>query len=175
MDVGASYNKRRLRGEKYFHELLENVEEIPPSVKDLLMLSLAGFEMFQESQKRLIQSLRTDALIRERVYRLMTIAGVGEVTALTWTLEIGDPLRFGSIRQAIRYWGLCGAQRESACKEHRSPISKKRNKHLQTILVEAAKITPLWNPQLATVYQRELKKSNRTGQRSPWPGDWWPI
>ncbi|MDD2468754.1 MAG: transposase, partial [Desulfobulbus sp.] len=106
MEVGASYNKRRLRGKKYFHELLEKVEDIPPSVKDLLMLSRAGFEMFQESQKRLIQSLRTDELIRERVYRLMTIAGVGEVTALTWTLEIGDPLRFSSIRQAISYCGL---------------------------------------------------------------------
>ena len=31
----------------------------------------------------------------------MTIQGVGEVTALTWALEIGDPLRFASIRQAI--------------------------------------------------------------------------
>jgi len=161
MEVGASYNKRRLRGKRYFHELLEKVSEIPPSVKDLLVLSRAGFEMFQESQKRLIQSLRTDALIRERVCRLMTIAGVGEVTALTWTLEIGDPLRFGSIRQAISYCGLCSAQRESAGKEHRSPISKKRNKHLQTILVEAAKIAPLWNPQLASVHQRELKKGNR--------------
>ena len=64
-------------------------------------------------------------LIRERVQRLMTIAGVGEVTALTWALEIGDPLRFGSIRQAISYCGLCSAQRESAGKEHRGPISKK--------------------------------------------------
>ena len=161
MEVGASYNKRRLRGKKYFHELLENVSDIPPSVKDLLMLSRAGFEMFQESQKRLIQSLRTDALIRERVYRLMTIAGVGEVTALTWVLEIGNPSRFGSIRQALSYCGLCSAQRESAGKEHRSPISKKRNKHLQTILVEAAKIAPLWNPQLAAVHEKELKKGNR--------------
>ena len=161
MEVGASYNKRRLRGKKYFHELLENVSDIPPSVKDLLMLSRAGFEMFQESQKRLIQSLRTDALIRERVYRLMTIAGVGEVTALTWVLEVGDPFRFGSIRQAISYCGLCSAQRESAGKEHRSPISKKRNKHLQTILVEAAKIAPIWNPQLAAVHEKELKKGNR--------------
>jgi transposase len=109
----------------------------------------------------LIQSLRTDALIRERVYRLMTIAGVGEVTALTWVLEVGDPFRFGSIRQAISYCGLCSAQRESAGKEHRSPISKKRNKHLQTILVEAAKIAPIWNPQLAAVHEKELKKGNR--------------
>ena len=57
--------------------------------------------------------------------------------------------------------GLCSAQRESAGKEQRGPISKKRNKHLQTILVEAAKLAPRWNAQLADVHQRELKKGNR--------------
>jgi transposase len=76
-------------------------------------------------------------------------------------LEIGDPERFGSIRKAISYCGLCSAQKESAGKEQRGPISKKRNKHLQTMLIEAAKIAPLWNPQLAAVHERELKKGNR--------------
>jgi transposase len=161
MEVGAGYNKKRLRGKKYFHELLDRLDEIPPTVKDLLMLSRAGYEMFQTFQKRLIQTLRTDPLIQERVGRLMTIPGVGEVTALTWVLEIGPVARFGSIRQAISYCGLCSAQRESAGKEQRGPISKKRNKHLQTILVEAAKLAPRWNPQLAAVHQRELSKGNR--------------
>jgi len=34
------------------------------------------------------------------------------LTALTWVLENGSPARFGSIRQAISYCGLCSAQRE---------------------------------------------------------------
>jgi transposase len=161
MEVGASYSKRRLHGKKYFHELLERVEEIPPSVKDLLKLSRASFEMFRDVQKRLIAGLRDNDLIRERVQRLMTIPGVGEVTALTWTLEIGDPSRVTSIRQAISYCGLCSAQKESAGREQRGPISKKRNKHLQTMLIEAAKLAPHWNPQLAVVHERELKKGNR--------------
>ena len=141
--------------------MLARVDEIPASVKELLLLSRAGYEMFQSVQKRLIQTLRTNELIRERVHRLMTIPGVGEITALTWVLEIGPPERFASIRQAISYCGLCSAQRESAGKEQRGPISKKRNKHLQTILVEAAKLAPRWNAQLADVHQKELKKGNR--------------
>jgi transposase len=161
MEVGASYSKKRLHGKKYFHELLERVEEVPHSVKELLKLSRAGFEMFRDVQKKLVAALRNNSLIRERVERLMTIRGIGEVTALTWTLEIGDPWRFSSIRQAISYCGLCSAQRESAGKEQRGPISKKRNKHLQTMLIEAAKIAPLWNPQLAAIHERELKKGNR--------------
>jgi len=161
MEVGASYSKRRLHGKKYFHELLERVEEIPPSVKDLLKLSRAGFEMFRDVQKRLTVGLRDDDLIRERVRRLMTIRGIGEITALTWVLEIGDASRFTSIRQTVSYCGLCSAQKESAGREQRGPISKKRNKHLQAMLIEAAKLAPRWNPQLAVVHDRELKKGNR--------------
>ncbi len=40
-------------------------------------------------------------------------------------------------------------------------ISKKRNKHLQTVLIEAAKPAPRWNPQLAGLHERELAKGNR--------------
>jgi transposase len=161
MEVGAEYSKRRLHGKRYFSMLLETVDEIPQSVKELLKMSRASYEMFHVVQKRLIRELRGNALIQERVRRLMTIRGVGEVTALTWVLEIGEPSRFSSIRKAVSYCGLCSAQHESAGKEQRGPISKKRNKHLQTILIEAAKIAPQWNPQLAAVREKELQKGNR--------------
>jgi len=32
---------------------------------------------------------------------------------------------------------------------------------LQTVLIEAAKLAPRWNPQLAVVHERELAKGNR--------------
>ena len=70
-------------------------------------------------------------------------------------------MRFVSIRQAISYCGFCSAQRESAGKEKRGPLSKKRNKHLQTILVEAAKLAPRRNPDLAEIYIRECERGNR--------------
>lgn len=50
---------------------------------------------------------------------------------------------------------------ESAGKEQRGPISKKRNKHLQTKLIEAAKIAPHWNEHLALLHDRELARGNR--------------
>lgn len=161
MEVGAPYNKKRLHGRKYFNELLERVEDVPPSVNELLKLSRSGLEMFQGVQRKLLNTLHDNALIRKRVRRLLTIEGIGEVTALTWVLEIGDPDRFSSVRQAISYCGLCSAQNESAGKEQRGPISKKRNKHLQTVLIEAAKLAPRWNHQLAKTHARELERGNR--------------
>jgi transposase len=160
MEVGAEYNKKRIHTKRYFNDFLENIENVPESVISMLRLSRSSLEMFEQIQKKLVKELRENEGIKERVERLMTIAGIGEITALTWVLEIGDPFRFHNNRQAISYCGLCSAQRESAGKERRGPISKQRNKHLQTILIEAAKLAPRRNPELAEVYVRELAKGN---------------
>lgn len=161
MEVGAQYCKRRLHGKKYFNALCERVEDVPDSVKELLRLSRSGFELFDGIQKKLVGALQENSLIRERVQRLMSIPGVGEITALTWVLEMGELRRFSSSRHAISYCGLCSAQHESAGKEHRGPISKQRNKHLQTTLIEAAKLAPRWNEQLAVLHERESARGNR--------------
>lgn len=161
MEVGAPYTKKRLHGKKYFDELLGDIEDIPESVINMLKLSRSNLEIFNSIQKKLIQTLKEKALIRKRMKRLMTIPGVGEITALTWVLEMCEPERFSSIDKAVSYCGLCSAQNESAGKEHRGPLSKKRNKHIQTILIEAAKIAPIWNCQLADVHQKELTRGNR--------------
>ena len=161
MEVGAQYSKKRLYGRKYFSALLERVEDVPDSVKELLKLSRNGFELYDDIQKKLVSALRKNKLIQERMQRLMSIPGVGEITALTWVLEIGEPSRFSSSRHAISYCGLCSAQHESAGKEQRGPISKQRNKHLQTMLIEAAKLAPHWNEQLAILHEKELTRGNR--------------
>lgn len=161
MEVGAIYDKKRLHGKKYFGALLERVEDVPDSVKGLLKLSRNGFEMFDGIQKQLVTALRKNKMIRERVERLMSIPGIGELTALAWVLEIGEVSRFNSSRQAISYCGLCSGQHESAGKEQRGPISKKRNKHLQNKLIEAAKLAPHWNEQLAVLHEKELARGNK--------------
>jgi transposase len=94
----------------------------------------------------------------ERVAVLESIRGVGEVTALTWALEICDPQRFRSIADAVSYCGLTSALDCSADRQYRGPISKHRNGHLQTVLIEATKLAPRWNPQLAQVHERELER-----------------
>lgn len=160
MEVGATYDKRRLHGKAYFNCLIERVEDVPESVKGLLKLSRSSLDMFTAVQKKLIKVLKEDDLIGQRVERLMSIQGVGEVLALTWVLEIGEVSRFSSSRQAISYCGLCSAQRESAGKEHRGPISKKRNKHLQAMLIEAAKLAPRWNDELALLHEKESARGN---------------
>ena len=161
MEVGATYNKRRLYGKKYFNELLENLDYVPDTVVNLLKISKSNLDIFTGLQKTLVAGLLVDPHLKKRVDFLRTIPGIGEIVALTWVLEIGDVERFGRISQAVSYCGLCSAQNESAGKSKRGPISKKRNKHLQTVLIEAAKLAPRWNPELALIHEKELGKGNR--------------
>lgn len=160
MEVGAEYNKKQLHGKKYFVELLGNLEEVPESVKDLLRLSRGALEMFETTQRQLLGRLQKEPLLVKRVEVLKSIRGVGDVTALSWALEIGDPHRFPSIADAVSYCGLTSALISSADKQQRGPISKQRNGHLQKVLVEAAKLAPRWNPQLNAIHERELARGN---------------
>ena len=161
METGTAYNKERLHGKAYFSELLRSLKEVPRSVVELLELSRGQVEFFATIQRRLLQGLRDHPELSQRVMRLESIPSVGEILALSWALEVGEVSRFPSIAQAVSYCGLTSAQHNSAGKEQRGPISKQRNPHLQTILIEAAKLAPRYNPQLAAVHQRELQRGNR--------------
>lgn len=164
MEAGVEYDAKKIHRQRYFNALLDNLTDVPRSVRELLRTTRAGLEMFQAAQKKLTYALATLPELRERVGRLMTIDGVGEITALTWALEIDDPGRFANLKQMQSYCGLCSGQKESAGKNKSGPLSKQRNANLQTVLIEAAKLAPRWNAQLKQVHARSLaqdKNRNR--------------
>ena len=160
METGVSYNKRRLHKVGYFADLMATNEEIHECIRPLLRLSRDHIERAQKLDYALVSSLERDPLLKERLRRLRTVPGVGPITALTWALEIGDFTRFRSIKEAISYCGLCGDENSSADKVMRMPLSKQRNKHIQRVLVEAAKLAPRECHELAVVRERELERGN---------------
>ena len=135
-------------------------QDIDEGLKPLLRLCRETVVRLGKTESALVRSLQRDSLLMERVERLMTIPAVGPITALTWALEVGDVQRFSSIKKAISYCGLCGAENSSANIIKRTPLSKQRNKHLQTMLIEAAKMAPRNSPDLAMLYDREKQKGN---------------
>src|SRR5450631_3009803 len=161
LETGVSYNKSRLHKVGYFADLMSANEEVNESIRPLLKLSREHIVRAQRLDYALVSSLERDPLLSERLTRLRTVPGVGPITALTWALEIGDVTRFRSIKQAISYCGLCGAEKSSADKVMRTPISKQRNKHIQHVLVEAAKLAPRQSHELALIREREMQKGNR--------------
>jgi transposase len=161
METGVSYNKQRLHKVGYFAELMSTNEEVQESIRPLLKLSREMIGRSQKLEYALVSSLERDPLLKERLRRLRTVPGVGSITALTWALEIGDCTRFHSIKEAISYCGLCGDENSSADKVMRMPLSKQRNKHIQRVLVEAAKLAPRECHELAVIHGRELERGNK--------------
>jgi transposase len=112
--------RERRRTLRYRNLLVRQAVQLKNKISGLLRL--------QKTESALVRSLEHDPLLAERVERLMTIPAVGPITALTWVLEIGDVKRFSSIKKAISYCGLCGAENSSANMIKRTPLPKQRNK-----------------------------------------------
>jgi transposase len=160
LETGVTHNKQRLHQVKYFRELMTDNKEVSESIRPLLRLSHETITRLHKTETALIRSLERDPVLVERIKNLKTIPGIGVITALTWALEMDDVSRFHSVKQAISYCGLCGDERSSADKVLRTPISKQRNKHIQSVLVEAAKFAPQQSHELALVYEKEKQKGN---------------
>ncbi|MBN1867687.1 IS110 family transposase, partial [Candidatus Sumerlaeota bacterium] len=106
MEVGAEFSKKDIRGQKRFNALVENLEDVPNSVRYLLRQSGSQRTLFTRLQRQILAQLGKHKMLKERVELLRTIEGVGSVTAPTWALEVGEPERFANRGQAIGYCGL---------------------------------------------------------------------
>jgi transposase len=82
--------------------------------------------------------------------RLMTIPGVGQLTALAFTAAIDDPERFRRSRDLGAYLGLVPRRYQSSEVDYTGGISKCGDKRLRTLLYEAANV-------MLTRYQEPLK------------------
>lgn len=160
MECGIEYEGRKLHGKRYFAGLLQQLGEEGRELRPLLEFNRRQIDNLRQMNRQVIQLLGRRPQLADRVKALQKIEGVGPVTALTWALEIGDPQRFGSMRQAQSYCGLSSAQRESAGKQRRGPISKQRNARLQSALIEAAKLAPIHNPTLKAVHTKARERGH---------------
>lgn len=155
---GVPYETRKLHHKQYFAALLEDNARLIEDLKPLLTFHRTQIEQLEQMDKAIVRRLAADALLRDRIERLKTIAGVGDITALTWAVEVGEPSRFPNERHAISYCGLCAAQRESAGVQKRGPLSKQRNVFLQTTLIEAAHMAITHNEKLRAIYDAECHR-----------------
>lgn len=82
--------------------------------------------------------------------RLMTIPGVGHLTALAFTAAIDDPARFRRSRDLGAYLGLVPRRYQSGEIDYTGSISKVGDRRVRTLLYEAANV-------MLTRYKGDLK------------------
>jgi len=158
IERGVPYETKRLHRKRYFAALLEENATLIEDLKPLLAFHRTQIDQLEQMDNTIVRQLAFDPLLKRRIECLKTIRGVGDITALTWAVEVGEPSRFPNERHAISYCGLCAAQRESAGVQKRGPLSKQRNAFLQTTLIEAAHMAITHNQKLRAIYETECRR-----------------
>ena len=85
-----------------------------------------------------IEELAEAKEYKENVHKLECFLGVKTITALSVIVETGDFKRFASAPQYAAFLGLVPGEDSSGGDQTRLPITKAGNRHLRTLLVEAA-------------------------------------
>ena len=100
---------------------------------------------------------------RDAVARLLqTHPGVGPITALAFSLTLGEIERFACSRKVVSYLGLNPAEHSSGGRQRLGGISKQGNPLLRSLLVEAGQSAARSVPELKRAYQR-LKHRKHSG------------
>ena len=90
---------------------------------------------------------------------LLTITGVGLITAAAMWAIVGDPHRFSRTKQVARYAGLDPSIVQSGEQHRQGRISKAGSPLLRTLLVEAAHSLARWdNGPLGQFYTRKAQE-----------------
>ena len=101
---------------------------------------LGVHEKVEEQQAALDKRVRTEAKSDETTRRLMSVPGVGVVTALAFRHTIDDPTRFRSAQTVGAYLGLTPRRKQSGEMDFNGRISKWGDRLLRTYLFEAASV-----------------------------------
>ena len=95
------------------------------------------------------------AVTDPRTKLLMTMPGMGPVTAVTVLAEIGDDLaRFTKPEKLTSYAGLVPSHRNSADTVRTGSITKRGSRHLRNAAVKAAFVAVRYDPHRKQRYER---------------------
>jgi transposase len=101
---------------------------------------LAVHDEATKQQELLDKRIRREAKADETTRRLMSVPGVGVITAMTFRHTIDDPARFRSAHTVGAYLGLTPRRKQSGELDYNGRISKWGDWMLRTYLFEAASV-----------------------------------
>lgn len=125
-------------GSKTFTTVVKKrIEQLPDLCKNSIVSLLNIFDQLPGEIDKLDQQVRKMAYEDKEVDRLMTIPGIGPVTALMYKTEIFDASRFTNSRSVGAYLGLTPTQYASGETQRQGKVSKCGSIELRSLLVEA--------------------------------------
>ena len=121
-------------------EILEDANNaLTAKSRDLVLRQYELLRIMDEEVKAMDKLLSAEANNTDDSRRLMTIPGIGPVTAVSLLALIGDVSDFKRGRNVSEYLGLVPRQNSSGGKDRLGGITKKGNTRLRTLLVHGAR------------------------------------
>ena len=120
-----------------WEKLLSRIED--PFFKDMVLMHAEVWREAQDKVEKLEEKLKFVSRAFKGVYdHLVTIPGVGKITALTFIAVIADPFRFPASGEVVSYLGLSPSGWETGDRVVHGHITKRGNAELRAMLVETA-------------------------------------
>jgi transposase len=116
----------------------EDDASVPGAVRASLMPLVTQIEYLDSAIKQIDGDIAAQAKADPVANRLMTIPGIGPVTASALTATVGDPSSFSGPREFAAFLGLVPRQNSSGGKTKLGPITKMGNQYLRKLLVVGA-------------------------------------
>ena len=120
---------------------------------------LSLYQQLKEQADALTLQVKQYANDNPMAQLLMTIPGIGPITAMFIAAEIEDITRFKSYRHLSSYAGLVPRLDASADKQRMGRITKQGSPYLRTALVEAAQAATRTKSRLNIFFRRRIVKS----------------
>jgi transposase len=120
------------------HERLEALLTQRAELRPVLAPLIAALTALEGQIARSSRGLKARAEADPVCARLMSVPGVGPITALTFKSSIEDPGRFNKSQDAGAYAGLCPRRSQSGTRDTMGAISKTGDPMLRSALYEAA-------------------------------------
>ncbi len=114
-------------------------------------------QQLREHNKNVLRELRKQTAENNVIKSLLTVPGIGFITAITLYSEIVDMKRFSSQAKLAAFVGLVPSTRSSDDTIYGNGISFRRNKFLRPIMIEAAWTAVKRDPAMTLKY-KELSK-----------------
>lgn len=119
-------------------------------------------DLYQSIEKQvtvLTNDIHKEAKTNAMAKLLMTIPGVGPITAMFMVAEIEDISRFPSYRHLASYAGIVPCLDASADKQRMGHITKQGSPYLRTALVEAAQASTRTRSRLNIFFRRRIVRA----------------
>ena len=126
----------RGRFEARIRELVEGQPTLETAIDSMLAVRNALQQEFARLHRALLALVRDDPVCR----RLMSVPGVGAITAITFRSGVDDPTRFRRSRDVGPHFGLTPKKYQSGEVDVTGAISKRGDRMVRTALYEAASV-----------------------------------